>query len=159
MLYFQIWNTSPLTLTTTFTNSTCTDGTASVTNVANGTPPYTYVWSTIPPQFTPSVTGLGVGSHYVTVTDAAGCSNEKSFYISQLPNGITANVTTTNEFCQQSNGTASLMVSGGMAPYTYLWSNGATTSSIAGLSYGSYAVTVTDALGCPKGRMGNGSPN
>lgn len=150
LLYFQIWNTSPLTLTTTFTNSTCTDGTASVTNVANGTPPYTYVWSTIPPQFTPSVTGLGVGSHYVTVTDAAGCSNEKSFYISQLPNGITANVTTTNEFCQQSNGTASLMVSGGMAPYTYLWSNGATTSSIAGLSYGSYAVTVTDALGCPK---------
>ncbi|MBL0020119.1 MAG: SprB repeat-containing protein [Bacteroidetes bacterium] len=125
LLYFQIWNTSPR-------------------------PPYTYVWSTIPPQFTPSVTGLGVGSHYVTVTDAAGCSNEKSFYISQLPNGITANVTTTNEFCQQSNGTASLMVSGGMAPYTYLWSNGATTSSIAGLSYGSYAVTVTDALGCPK---------
>jgi len=38
---------------------------------------------------------------------------------------------------------------GGLAPYTYLWSNGQTTSSINVTTPGNYSVTVTDATGCP----------
>jgi OmpA-OmpF porin, OOP family len=45
------------------------------------------------------------------------------------------------------DGRASVRVSDGVAPYTYLWSNGGTTESISGLTPGTYGVTVTDALG------------
>ena len=39
-------------------------------------------------------------------------------------------------------------VTGGLAPYSYLWSNGETTASINVTSLGTYSVTVTDATGC-----------
>lgn len=39
-------------------------------------------------------------------------------------------------------------VSGGTSPFSYLWSNGVTTNGLAGLSGGSYSVTVTDANNC-----------
>ncbi|HCK20924.1 MAG TPA: hypothetical protein DHW15_01800, partial [Bacteroidetes bacterium] len=46
-------------------------------------------------------------------------------------------------------GTATAFVmDGGIAPFTYAWSNGATTASISGLEPGAYIVWVTDAAGC-----------
>ena len=47
-----------------------------------------------------------------------------------------------------SDGTATATVSGGTSPYTYLWSNGGTTSTITGLTPGTYTCYVTDANGC-----------
>ena len=44
------------------------------------------------------------------------------------------------------DGTASVSISGGAAPYTYAWSNGANTPSVSGLEAGDYTVTITDAL-------------
>ena len=41
-------------------------------------------------------------------------------------------------------GSINLTVSGGVSPYTYQWSNNATTEDISGLSQGTYTVTVTD---------------
>jgi uncharacterized repeat protein (TIGR01451 family) len=150
MTYAWVYNSSPVSVQMSSTNSTCTDGTASVTSVTGGTAPYTYVWSTIPPQYTANVSGLAPGSYTVTVTDAGGCTGLGYVYIGQNPNGLSGNISSTPETCIQANGTASVTVTGGTLPYTYLWSNGATTQSISGLSYGSYYVTVTDALGCPK---------
>jgi len=45
------------------------------------------------------------------------------------------------------NGSVNVSATGGTGPYTYLWSNGATTSAITGLAPGNYSVTVTDAIG------------
>ncbi|UGU14946.1 endonuclease [Sinomicrobium kalidii] len=45
------------------------------------------------------------------------------------------------------DGSASVMVSGGLPPYTYAWSNGEETAGISGLPAGTYSVTVTDASG------------
>ncbi|HEY4798548.1 MAG TPA: gliding motility-associated C-terminal domain-containing protein, partial [Bacteroidia bacterium] len=48
----------------------------------------------------------------------------------------------------ESNGNASVVVSGGTPSYTYLWSNGQTNSTASNLSAGSYSLTITDMNGC-----------
>ncbi len=47
-----------------------------------------------------------------------------------------------------SDGGVSVSVGGGTAPYSYLWNNADTTSSLTGVGAGSYTVTITDANGC-----------
>jgi len=57
--------------------------------------------------------------------------------------GVTSNI-----ICNGlSDGSINLSVTGGTPPYTYSWSNGATTQDISNLSSGYYNVTVTDAVG------------
>lgn len=46
------------------------------------------------------------------------------------------------------DGTVNLVVTGGRAPFTYAWSNGATTQNLTNVPVGTYTVTVTDANGC-----------
>ena len=58
---------------------------------------------------------------------------------------MTLSAVSTSTVCPTSNnGSVNLTVSGGLPPFTYLWSNGATTKDIAGLPAGTYTVTVTD---------------
>lgn len=52
-----------------------------------------------------------------------------------------------SQSCAIPNGQMTATISGGTAPFTYLWNTGATTSSLSGLSAGTYDVTVTDAYG------------
>ena len=61
---------------------------------------------------------------------------------------IVADMTHTNVSCYgYTDGAINLAVSGGTPPYTYSWSNGANTQSIANLGSGLYSVTITDAGG------------
>lgn len=61
---------------------------------------------------------------------------------------VSASATPTNSTCGLSNGSVALTVSNGNAPFTYLWSNGATTKDLSNVAAGTYSVTVTDATGC-----------
>ena len=113
--------------------------------VFGGTPPYNYVWDHGPT--TATVTGLMAGTYGVTVTDMMSVSEYKDFTVSQSSSGLMITETITEESGPaNADGAISLMVSGGTAPYTFVWDHGPTTSSISGLTAGTYGVTVTDMM-------------
>jgi gliding motility-associated-like protein len=115
-------------------------------SVSGGTPPFTYVWS-MGNALGDSVTGLAGDSIVkVTVTDSHGCSISDSAYISSTPRPKAVISSPSDTICQTEN-TGILTVSPVPAdsPYTYLWSNGSTTTVAAGLTPGVYSVSVYDA--------------
>ncbi len=114
--------------------------------VAGGTIPYTFLWSN--GATTEDISGLIAGTYSVTVTDANGCTATASAIVTQPTSALSANATATNATCGVANGSINLTVTGGTVPYTFLWSNNATTEDISGLIAGTYSVTVTDANGC-----------
>jgi hypothetical protein len=115
-------------------------------NVTGGTGAYTYLWSN--GQTGASINNLAPGTYSLIVTDANGCQASASATITQsMQLAITPAVTQIPCF-GLNNGGVNLSVSGGTPPYTYIWSNGATTSSLSGLSPGTYSVTVTAQDGC-----------
>ena len=105
-----------------------------------GTGAYSYTWTG--GGSGSSYTGLGSGEYTVTVTDSDGCIETASGLITQ-PADLVATLTVNNE-----TGTINSVASGGVGNYSYLWSDGSTTTNISGLSNGSYSVTVTDGNGC-----------
>jgi len=120
-------------------------GTATA-NVSTGTPPFDYLWST--GETTPTITNLAEGIYGVTVTDANGCTASDAISIDVIDD-LDINATVTNVLCF-GEATGEIMVTpvGGTAPYTYLWSTGATTADLQNLTAGAYSVTVTDANDC-----------
>ena len=117
------------------------------TTVTGGTPPYTYLWTN--GDTTQNDTGLIAGNYTVTIQDAHNCSTFVSGSITQ-PLALFVNVASySNLNCyNDSLGSILINVSGGLAPYSYAWSNGDTTQDISGLKAGTYYVTVTDKNGC-----------
>ncbi len=115
-------------------------------NVFGGTPLYTYLWSNS--ATSEDLNGLSIGTYSVVVTDANACTASFSTTITE-PTAITTSITKTDVTCPgASNGAADLTVNGGVTPYTYLWSNGATTQDLSGVTGGTYTVIVTDANSC-----------
>ncbi|MCH8318888.1 MAG: PKD domain-containing protein, partial [Bacteroidetes bacterium] len=91
----------------------------------------------------------GTYSVTLTVTDANGCTQTGNVNISAAPPAISLSFFTSDvSVCNICDGFAAVTPSGGIAPYTYLWSDGQTTANATGLCIGSYSVTVTDSLGC-----------
>ncbi|WP_207492485.1 Ig-like domain-containing protein [Aridibaculum aurantiacum] len=145
-----------LSASTTPTNVSCNGGAnGSITlTPAGGTAPYSYLWSN--GATTKDLTGLAAGNYSVIVTDANGCTTTATQTITQPTSPVTGTAVITNSNCAAGNtGAIVLTPSGGTAPYTYLWSNGATTKDLSGLAPGYYSVVITDALGCSSGRSFN----
>ncbi|MFP4663245.1 MAG: gliding motility-associated C-terminal domain-containing protein [Bacteroidales bacterium] len=113
---------------------------------SGGTPPYSYNWSH--GETSESADNLPVGDYSLTITDNNGCSLTESFTISQ-PEQLKLSFNTTDVDCMGSNtGSIESVVTGGITPYSYNWSNGETGSTIDSLYSGYYDLTVTDANGC-----------
>jgi hypothetical protein len=128
------------------------NGVASAT-VANGTSPYTYAWSNgmssgSTTATTHVISNLSAGMYYVTVTDGNSDVSIDSVNITE-PNPLFSIQSHINETCYQSNdGTASLTITGGTAPYSYNWSSGGMNSQVSKLSSGDHIVTISDVNSC-----------
>jgi hypothetical protein len=90
---------------------------------------------------------VGAGTYTLTVTDENGCTGTVQATVTAF-NPINLNMVGANNMCTANAANAQVFASGGAGGYTYLWSNGATTSLINGLPSGIYQVTVTDSFGC-----------
>lgn len=113
--------------------------------------PYTYNWSNS--AATKDISNLPAGTYTVSVSDGNACSVTGSYTLTQ--SSAIAIVEVISDFngyevqCDGgTNGSVGLTVSGGTAPFTYLWSNSASSEDVSGLSAGTYTVTATDAYGC-----------
>jgi uncharacterized protein (DUF2141 family) len=121
------------------------DGAIDIT-VSGGTLPYSYMWST--GEITEDLSGLTAGNYSVMVWDANGCTAEATFTVDQ-PNPLSISAVVTDVDCYgNSTGAIDITVTGGTPPYSYLWSNGATTEDINNLPAGIYSVQVTDDENC-----------
>jgi uncharacterized protein (DUF2141 family) len=93
---------------------------------------------------------LSAGTYYLFVQDIGGCTGISETIIIEESSPMDFGLyVVPNSSCGGAP-LGKLYVTGqtGTAPYTYLWSNNKTTSSITGLTSGNYTVTVTDATGC-----------
>lgn len=138
----------PASQTSVISNIACNAATTGSVDlsISGGQAPYSYQWSN--GRTTQDLTGVGAGNYTVTITEDWGCSTTASFTITQ-PSAVTRSVQTTNINCNNANnGAIDLTVNGGIAPYNFLWSNGATSEDLSGLSAGSYTATIIDNSGC-----------
>lgn len=131
----------------TISNENCgnTDGIIDIVTTG-GTAPYTYIWSN--GVSTEDITGATAGSYDVTINDNAGCSINEMFNVGNNVGTMAESAGVSNEICGNGGGTINLTVTGGVAPYSYLWSNGLTNEDLTLLSAGTYSVTITDGVGC-----------
>ncbi|MBP6827362.1 MAG: hypothetical protein KA165_12440, partial [Saprospiraceae bacterium] len=128
-------------------NAQCGQANGCISLLANGgVAPYVYQWST-PGSTENNRCDLLPGDHSVTVTDALGCIQSGTFPVGNDEH-LSVKLDSINADCRfdQPGGVHSIVT--GTAPYTYQWSNGATTADLDGLTPGLYSVTVLDAAGC-----------
>jgi len=112
-----------------------------------GEEPYNYTWSN--GETSQNLSGIGANNYSVMVTDANGCLRTLSTEITE-PNELQLKIDSVNNVkcCGDQSGAIYISALGGQEPYSYQWSNGATTQDIENLILGVYTVVVTDANGC-----------
>lgn len=109
-------------------------------------PPVNYSWNT-PNPTSPNQYNLNEGMYTLQLTDDYGCIFDTTFIL-QSPPLLMLISNLFNDTCDRQTGMAEVIVSGGVLPYNYLWSNNSTTSTINNLSAGHYSVTITDSNNC-----------
>lgn len=145
-----ISTSTPINVTFTTTNSSCTSPTGSATlSIGGGSVPYTVKWETSPVQNGLSINNMPEGVYGFSISDAAGCIRTGAVNI-QPQSSITAFAYSSNAICPATTGNVNVSVSGSNPPFTYLWNTGATTSSILGAPLGNYTCVITDNVGCSR---------
>jgi gliding motility-associated-like protein len=114
--------------------------------ISGGTPSYSYQWSN--GQTNSTAGNLSAGIYSLLVTDSNGCSLFDAVTITE-PTALAITASSNGASCNGgTDGTATVISSGGTLPYAFAWNNGASSNSIAGLSAGNYSVMITDGNGC-----------
>jgi gliding motility-associated-like protein len=145
---FLITQPAPLEATGNASSIDCFgDSTGTVTTqVSGGTAPYQYNWND--GAITQNRTSLPAGNYAVTITDANNCQTDLSFVVTQNQPLLVQSSQVEPTCYGEADGSINLQVSGGIAPYSYQWNTGEITATLAGITAGTYTVTITDLLGC-----------
>ena len=117
---------------------------------AGGTAPYSYDWGTGLPD-AGTISDLPEGAYEVVVTDALGCTATAGPIVINTQDSLVLQaITPTNLSCLgNDDGSVSVVINGGTAPYSYDWGDNLPDDpTVDGLPQGTYAVTITDAEGC-----------
>jgi gliding motility-associated-like protein len=147
---FTVTNTNPPISVSgvTTNNTTCINGNGSINISMVPASNYTFNWSN--GETTEDISNLTPGTYQVTVTLVGSCTQSGSFTIDDNPNLPNLNPVVTPSTCELPNGAITVSVSGGVAPFVFEWSNGASSSTTNSLLAGSYQLTVTGANGCTR---------
>lgn len=116
--------------------------------ITGGTQPYTINWLGQGVE-TPGIYGIPAGNYRLQVFDAENCPIDTTFIISQPPPLNTRVDLSRGDPCDpQRVTTLKAVVTGGTAPFQYLWSSGDSSATIPDAIPDDYTLTVTDARGC-----------
>jgi hypothetical protein len=131
--------------------ATCGQPNASVVLHANGgAPPYLYTWGSTPPQSSDTLTGVAAGPQMFIAYDSNGCPDTLMLTVPATPPPQISSVNISQPTCNQPNGTITLSVSQGVAPFRYRLNQAPlqTSPTFVNLVSGFYQCFVVDDLGC-----------
>ena len=142
---------------TSQTNVSCfgdSSGSATVAG-SGGTGTYIYSWTNslnIAISSSAAITGRAAGTYYCKVKDVNLCETIKTVLITQPTAALTSNLVSSTNVTVFGQSTGSITISvatgSGTSPYTFAWSNGATSQNLSNIPAGTYNVTITDSKGC-----------
>lgn len=149
---FQQGEDCTLAIATTGSDLAChgdTVGTASIT-INGGNPPYSILWSN--GETGVQLSNLPVGTYYVTITDAAGCTLESMAEVTQPPALLIALDTIFEASAGQNNGAIEVSVAGGSPPYQFSWTGpdgfSSSDEDLSQVPSGVFSLSITDVNGC-----------
>lgn len=152
--YYFIDQPTPLSLSAQVIGTNCNASTGSITIFpSGGVPRYKYDWTDIAGNDNPqNRTNLSAGTYAITLIDGNNCTYTQSFAVNAPSTSPLLMINSTGVNCTSPNsGSINVSTSGGLAPYTYYWSDqgGAIgTQNRTSIPIGQYTVRVIDANNC-----------
>ena len=138
---------APIYTVTNTSGAGMSNGSISV-SVSGGTPAYTYYWIGYT-STSSTLYNLSAGTYISYIIDANNCYNVDSIDVSDdVPIPLQLTYSVTDVLCTgNSTGSIDITVSGGVPPYSYLWSNGSASEDLVNTTAGNYVINVTDLQG------------
>ena len=151
---YVVGTPDPIAISSTITNLNCKGvNTGSISlAVVGGNGGYNYTWSPAGAN-SATISGLAANTYSVIVSDSKGCTATRSLVVTEPAQALGGSRLIVGASCAGSaTGSIDVSVSGGTAPYTYLWNTAPaqTTQDVSNLTSGNYSVVIRDAKGCTK---------
>ena len=133
----------------TIENPGCGASNGSISLTINGgTGPFTFLWNDANASTTQNLENVPAGIYTVIITDSNDCEDTQTFTIEEGPSDVVIAISGTDASCGQCNGTISIEITSGEAPFTFEWNNDLSGQNPTEVCQGTYSVIVTDANGC-----------
>ena len=153
---YVVGSPDPIAVTETITHVSCNGMTTGAINISivGGNGGYVYTWknsSNATVGSSQNLTGVIAGAYSLSVVDSKGCTFNKTYTITQPAQALNSSAVVKDASCfSTATGEINIDVWGVTPSYTYVWSNGANTQDVTGLTAGGYSVTIRDFKGCQR---------